>query len=166
LQTETADLWFQNGSSTMLTAFITHARLFAMAAISIPVVIEDLRKRHIPNWSCAVLFACGVALGIREGGLAGFGSALAGAAAGFATFFVFYLMGAMGGGDVKLMAACGSLAGLDGVLATTVMTAIAGALIAMISLAIAAARHRRAESIAYAPAIVLGTLLALVGRTG
>jgi prepilin peptidase CpaA len=150
----------------MLTPSIHQARVLSMVAISIPVVIQDLRARRIPNWSCAALFACGLGLGIGDSGLPGFASALAGAAAGFAAFFLFYLMGAMGGGDVKLMAACGSLAGLGGILTATVLTAMAGALIAVVSLGAGFVRHRRAESIAYAPAIVLGTVVTLLGRAG
>ncbi len=40
--------------------------------------------------------------------------ALAGAAAGFAVFLIFYLLGGMGGGDVKLMAGFGALLGAGG----------------------------------------------------
>ncbi len=150
----------------MLTPSAQQARMLSMLAISIPVVIEDIRNRRIPNWSCAALFVCGLAIGVWDAGLAGFGSALAGAAVAFALFLAFHVAGGMGGGDVKLMGACGAIAGLHGVLTATMMTAIAGALAALLSLGVAALRHRRVESIAYAPAIVIGTAVALLGRAG
>ena len=50
-------------------------------------------------------------------------TALAGTAAGFAVFLIFYLLGGMGGGDVKLMAGFGALLGTGRLLEAALWTA-------------------------------------------
>jgi prepilin signal peptidase PulO-like enzyme (type II secretory pathway) len=64
---------------------------------------------------------------------------------------------AMGGGDVKLMAAFGALPGPGGVLTAAVFAALIGALCALGALL----RGRRA--IPYAPALAAGACAALLG---
>ena len=46
-------------------------------------------------------------------GWRGAGSALLGTLAGASVFLIFYLLGGMGGGDVKLMAGFGALLGSE-----------------------------------------------------
>jgi len=87
--------------------------------------------------------------------------AAAGAAAGFLVFFVLHWMGGLGGGDVKLMAAFGALLGPAGVLTAALLAAVAGALLA----AAALLWRPRRVSIPYAPAIVIGAWLVLLGRS-
>jgi prepilin peptidase CpaA len=65
----------------------------------------------------------------------------------------------MGGGDVKLMAAYGALLGPSGILLAAVFTAVFGGL----SAAGASLYNRRAPTIPYAPAIVLGAWISLLG---
>jgi prepilin peptidase CpaA len=143
---------------------VLQAKLWSVLAISIPVVVEDVRTRRIPNWACGLLFLCGLAEGALHGGAAGFLSALGGAAVGFAVFLVFHLRGGMGAGDVKLMAACGAITGIPGVFTAAVLTAIAGAFIALVALARGLIRNKPGKSIAYGPAIVLGSLATLLGQ--
>jgi prepilin signal peptidase PulO-like enzyme (type II secretory pathway) len=76
---------------------------------------------------------------------------------GFLLLLPLNLCGAMGGGDVKLMAAFGTLLGRAGILAAAVFGAIAGAIWAL------AARLRGARAIPYAPAIAAGVWVSLVG---
>jgi prepilin peptidase CpaA len=122
-------------------------------------VFEDIRRQHIPNW--VTVGACGAALvyhGISRG-FAGLALALLGALAGFGIFLVFYCLGALGAGDIKLMAAFGALLGAHGVLLAAFLAAIIGALLAAGAMA-----WSRRPAIPYAPAIVLGAWLALLGR--
>lgn len=142
------------------------ARFWSMLAVSLPVLIEDVRTRRIPNWCCAALLVCGLVIGVADAGIAGLASSLLGALAGFFVFLVFYISGGMGGGDIKLMAACGSIVGVRALPVSAVLTAILGAAIAVLAACFGMARRRRMESIPYAPAIVLGSLLALFSRTG
>jgi prepilin peptidase CpaA len=99
--------------------------------------------------------------------------ALGGAAVGFAVFLVFYLLGGMGGGDVKLMAGFGALLGAGRLLEAALWTAGIGGILAVGALAWKTLRRNRREnvepnaekdSIPYAPAITLGVWLALVPK--
>lgn len=123
-------------------------------------VATDLRGRSIPNWLTGGGAAAGIGCGAWTGGAPGAGSALAGAAAGFAVFLLFHWLGGLGGGDVKLMAAFGALLGHRDVLPAAILAAIAGAVLAAIWLAC----RPRAAAIPYAPAIAAGAWLALWAR--
>src|SRR5262249_48436140 len=104
--------------------------------------------------------------------------ALGGAAAGFGVFLVFYLLGGMGGGDVKLMAGFGALLGASGILWAALWTAGVGGILAVLALMFKSALRwlgkakrveekqngEEKESIPYAPAIALGVWLSLVPK--
>jgi len=131
-------------------------------------VAEDLAKRTISNlWPVAALLG-GIACQFYSSGWRGVGAALLGAGGGFLVFLVFYLLGGMGGGDVKLMAGFGAMLGTGRLLYAALFTALAGGLIAMAVVgcdALLRALGRRGEkrflSIPYAPAIACGVVLAL-----
>ena len=155
----------------------------AVAAATCVAAAIDLRTRRVPNAFTRPLAATGVLLAAAGWGTAGVGGALAGWAVGLLLMLPGYLLGATGGGDVKLFAAAGSFLGPSLMVAALVHTAIAGALLA---LAIAARRGRLRDTVdgtvlivatrggyaaalsdpavrnrfAYAPAIAVGTTLA------
>ena len=133
----------------------------AAVAVGCAAVVGDLRSRTIPNWLSATGAAAGVVCGVWSAGAHGLLMALAGAAVGFAIFFVWHWMGGLGGGDVKLMAAFGALLGPSEIVIAAVLAAIAGA-----GLAVAVALWKpKAATIPYAPAIVAGVWLVLLGRS-
>ena len=135
--------------------------LFAIAiTLGCAAAFDDLRRNAVSNWINALALGAGLLYHAVRGGWTGFALALAGALLGFVVFLLFYWLGAMGGGDVKLMAAFGALLGPSGILLAALLAAPAGALIAAACLA----WNRRRRSIPYAPAIVLGAWLALLGR--
>jgi len=68
-------------------------------------------------------------------GLAGFFYSMGGLFLGLALLIVFYLVGGMGAGDVKLMAAVGSLLGPQGVFQAFIGTALVGGIYALLILA-------------------------------
>jgi prepilin peptidase CpaA len=115
-------------------------------------IAEDLARRRVSN--CLVLagLVCGLALHAAAGGWHGLGIAAAGAVLGFAVLLPFHLLGAMGGGDVKLMAAFGALLGPAGILLAAVLAAILGGVWAAAS----SLRKPGRAAIPFAPAIVLG----------
>ncbi len=91
----------------------------------------DLRKGRIPNrltygWAVAALLLRAILFGWR-----GIGDGIAGGFASGAVFFLFFLVRAMGGGDVKLMAAVGCLAGVRHALPILLASAIAGGILAV-----------------------------------
>jgi len=129
-------------------------------AVGAVAVVEDLRSRRIPNWLIASGIAAGLLCGGARAGWPGLGMASAGAATGFVLFLVFYLLGGMGAGDIKLLAAFGALLGPAEIFTAAVLAAAAGGLLALASLF----RSRRAGTIPYAPAIVAGVWLAVLGR--
>lgn len=106
--------------------------------------------------------------GVRHG-WEGAITAVLGTAAGFGIFFLLYVFGGMGGGDVKLLAGFGSLLGPGQVFGAAFLAAIFGAILASAvwagrSLALRGTASA-AKSIPYAPAIALGALLVLFSKT-
>lgn len=84
---------------------------WAVLGVSAGACLTDLRTRRIPN--VLTFAAAGAALVFAgvTGGWAGLGLALAGWAVGCALFLPFFLLGGMGAGDVKLLAALGAWLG-------------------------------------------------------
>jgi prepilin peptidase CpaA len=122
-------------------------------------VFSDLRSRVIPNWISIAAIAGALVYHAFRHGPFGLATAAGGTLLGFAVFLVFYLLGGMGGGDVKLMAAFGALLGPLGILVAALLAAMIGGLTAASSLLLNPSRR----TIPYAPAIVLGSWLALLG---
>lgn len=143
------------------------ARLqFAVALlVGLGATITDLRRRTIPNFYPVVALLSGCLLQGWSGGWRGAWEALGGAVAGFLVFFVFYLLGGMGGGDVKLMAGFGALVGVSRLTVFAFWTALVGGILALLVVGIARrgkGAHARPHSIPYAPAIAAGVCLALI----
>ena len=161
------------------------AQVWIAAFIGVAAIIEDLKHRRISNWIPCSAFGAGLLLQSVIYGWRGAVSALFGAAAGFSVFLIFYLLGGMGGGDVKLMAGFGAVLGTQKVLEAALWTAGCGGLMAALVIAIGAIRRvwrsrvsgairgdntapgssRAADSIPYAPAIAAGVWLSLVPKT-
>src|SRR5450432_1810067 len=145
--------------------------------VGMAAVIDDLARRHIANWIPAAALAGGFGWQIGRSGWQGALTALAGTAAGFAVFLTFYLLGGMGGGDVKLMAGFGALLGAGRLLEAALWTAGIGGIMALAVLGwkalrrsspapgtLSAEERQREAPIPYAPAIALGVWLSLVPK--
>ena len=141
--------------------------------IGLVASIEDLRRRQIPNWIPVAAILGGLAIAVRDHGLSGAGGSLLGLVAGFAVFFIFYALGAMGGGDVKLMAGFGAVLGWSRIWEASLWTAAVGGMVALAAIGGSAVRKkmfrkkksgsaRTADAIPYAPAIAMGAWLALI----
>jgi len=162
------------------------AQVWIAILVGLAATVDDLARRRIANWIPAAALAGGFGWQIGQNGIwPGVGYAAGGAAVGFAVFLVFYLMGGMGGGDVKLMAGFGALLGVSGVLWAALLTAAVGGILAVCALAWKALRRMLGaaspaaevsagggeerpagdkETIPYAPAITLGVWLSLVPK--
>jgi len=135
--------------------------LFAIAVLlGCAATIDDLRRRAIANGINAAGLVAGLVYHAANRGLTGLEWSAAGAAVGFAVFLIFYWMGGMGAGDVKLMAAFGALLGPSAILVAALLAAPLGALMAAGCLL----WRWRLRAIPYAPALTLGAWLSLLGK--
>jgi prepilin peptidase CpaA len=158
-------------------------QVWIAAVIGVAATVEDLAHRKISNWICGTALAAGLVLHIVSDGWRGGLTALLGAVTGFGVFLIFYLLGGMGGGDVKLMAGFGAVLGVNRLLEAALWTAACGGIFATLAIGFHALRglwrrpakvddgsrsavpeKRRLQSIPYAPAIAAGVLLSLVPK--
>jgi len=160
--------------------------VYAVAGCGSATAAIDLRVRRVPNPMTVGIAALGLLLAVLQATGVGVIGALEGCAVGLALMLPGHLIGATGAGDVKLMAAFGTLLGPGRTGTAFIYTAIAGGALALV---IAARRRRMSVTIertaallrtsgtaaadierpcednrfAYAPAIVAGALAAAMG---
>lgn len=91
----------------------------------------DIRVRRIPNWLVLAGLVAGVGLNTFLFEWAGLLFSLAGLGLAFLVYFPLYLLRGMGAGDVKLMAAIGSMVGWRDWLGIFIITAILGGIAAI-----------------------------------
>src|ERR1700749_3638515 len=85
--------------------------LFPMFVMLVWAAISDWRTRTIRNWLTLALAASGIFNSFVTAGAISPSDAGLGLLVGFAIPFVLFLMGALGGGDVKLLAGIGAWLG-------------------------------------------------------
>ena len=105
---------------------------FAFAAVLAIACVADLRTRRIPNALVLVTLALGMAqsmmhFGVWQGG----GRALAGLSVGLAIWLPFWLLGMMGGGDVKLFAAGAAWLGAGGAVEGALLAGLCGGVLSL-----------------------------------
>ena len=118
-----------------------NAQVWIAILVGLAAMIDDLARRQIANWIPLSALAAGFGWQIGQSGLNGLLYAGIGTVAGFAVFLIFYLLGGMGGGDVKLMAGFGALLGFHQLIAAALWTAGVGGLIAVGVLSVRAVRR-------------------------
>ena len=141
----------------------------------------EIRSRRIPNWLTLGGIALGLGAAAIEGGWDGLCDSALGRAIAGGLFLPFCLVGVVGGGDMKLMAAVGAIVGWPMVLRVVCNTCIAGGVISVAIMAwngvllstlanvfrIMVGMPRRNQGlrnppmVPYALAITLGTLVAV-----
>lgn len=92
----------------------------------------DLKSRRIPNWLNAALAVAGLFSALLPGSPLSFAWALAGLGVGFIIPFILFALGALGGGDVKLLAAIGCWLGPVGVVKVFLAAAVVGLVIVLV----------------------------------
>ena len=104
----------------------------AVATATITAAVVDVRTRRVPNALTGGIALVGLGIAALGLGRIGLLASLAGCLVGLALMLPGHLLGATGGGDVKLLAAVGTLLGPGATLRAFVATAIAGGLIAIV----------------------------------
>jgi len=161
---------------------------FAILAVGLTTaVLIDVRSRRIPNWLTALMAGAGLVMAL--GGVSGLTvtQAALGLVGGLVLMLPGHALGATGAGDVKLLAAVGTIVGPRVVFSAFLATAVVGGLFAVI---VAVRRGRlhatlegtrqlvaspsaaketieapgRKNRFAYGPAIAVGTLVAVLMR--
>ena len=94
----------------------------------------DLKERKIPNKITFTGILIGILFNIITGGWMGFMQSILGMFVGLAIFFLPFVMGGMGAGDVKLMGAIGALMGWRFSLVTALYSALVGGVMVLIYL--------------------------------
>ena len=103
------------------------------AALTVLVAcLFDVKSSRIPNALTFSAVAIAMAFHVLAPSGGGIAFALAGFAIGLAVFFPMFALGAMGAGDVKLMAAAGAWIGWKAVLFVALYGSIAGGILAVI----------------------------------
>lgn len=122
----------------------------------------DLRTRRVPNWLTFGVAAIGMAIAAARLDGVTVGGAFAGLGLGLLLMLPSYVFGRTGAGDVKMLAAVGTLLGPAAIVTAFFYSAIAGGVLALI----AAVRRREKDdhTFAYAPAIAVGAVLASIWR--
>lgn len=92
----------------------------------------DVREHRVPNALTIGGFVVALALQALQSGLPGLGTGLGGALVAFAIALPFFMVGGLGGGDVKLLTAVGAFLGLGSVLPFLAATAIVGGVMALV----------------------------------
>ena len=133
----------------------------ATALLVLVAALQDLRTRRIPNILLIVGCALGVVLNAWEAGWNGLVLSVAGLGVGLLLMLPGYLLRFTGGGDVKLLAAVGSLLGPGIIVYAFVFSIMAGAAVAIVQSIFAWAIQGAAS-----PATRYGTMLTAVIATG
>ena len=132
-----------------------------LAGLSILLVVSafsDLAHGVIYDWVTLPGIGLGLMAHGLTGGQAGVERALLGLGVGAAVFGLFFLLGSLGGGDVKVMAAVGALGGYPFVLWAMLYTVAIGGVMGLAVLM----KAGRQGTVPYGFAIASGTACAWV----
>ncbi len=94
--------------------------------------VQDVRTRKIRNWLTACMVLSGIAHSIAWPSSITPGDSILGTLVGFGLPLLLFIIGALGGGDVKLMAGMGAWLGVSGVIQVFAGTAIVGMVIVLV----------------------------------
>ena len=124
--------------------------------IALVFALIDIRKKQVPVKAVMLLALPAAVYAV----LTGFAGAVLGALAGFALTFVMFMLGALGGGDVKLYTLLGCFLGAHTAARSLMIAlfacAIVGAVMILISLARKSGKDIRKMQTPFVPFMLLG----------
>jgi len=103
-----------------------------LLSVAIVAAVYDWRFRRIPNWVSLAGLLAGFGAQIFLKGVEGLVSAGEGLGLALLIYFPLYLLRGMGAGDVKLMAALGSIAGPMNWFVLFMVTAVLGGIVGVL----------------------------------
>ena len=111
-------------------------QLLPLIALLLTAAVIDLRRRRIPNWLTAAIAACGLAQSFAPAlRTVTPTQAALGLLVGFALPLVPFILNAIGGGDVKLLAAVGAWVGPLNILIVFLLKDLVGLLLVLVQAA-------------------------------
>jgi prepilin peptidase CpaA len=122
-------------AQSFVSAGFGSAPALVLLAVALISAFTDLVRGKIYNAVTYPAIVVGVVLQVWLHGAAGLPLALAGFAVGFFPAFVLFVLGGMGGGDVKLLGAIGAIAGPVVATETLILAFLFGGLFALAKLA-------------------------------
>jgi prepilin peptidase CpaA len=134
------------------------APLLGMLCIA---AVIDWRHRRIPNWLTFLMALSGIASSFMAGAVAHPSQVIPGLFVGFAIPFVLFAMGALGGGDVKLLAGVGAWVGPI----LVVKIFLAAAIVGMVIVLVQSAKQKRLSAL-FRNSAVLTVNLINIDRIG
>jgi prepilin peptidase CpaA len=105
--------------------------LICALAIATVGAVQDVRARRIPNWLTYSGLLAALAVRGSFAGWPGVKGGLLGMLFAGGIFYLFFLLGGMGGGDVKLIAAVGAWVGAVQMISVLVVASLAGGVLAI-----------------------------------
>lgn len=111
---------------------------FVVACVGIAVAVTDVRSFRVPNKITYPFALGGIVFHLVTGGFPGLGMSLAGLAVGFAVLLFLHVLGAVGAGDVKLMAGVGAWLGVT---SAVYLFAVAAAATVVYAVAVLIVQH-------------------------
>jgi prepilin peptidase CpaA len=118
-----------------------------LALVTIAAAVFDYRQRRVPNWLAFSGVLVGIGLNSFLFQTQGLWMSLKGFGLALLIYVPLYLLRAVGGGDVKLMAAVGAIAGPANWLGIMLITAIFGGIAAIVLVAFKQRVRRTLENI-------------------
>jgi prepilin peptidase CpaA len=113
------------------------------AATVVSAALYDYRRRLIPNFITFPAIFTGLLIHWLHAGASGFYFSLRGLAIGGGFFLVLYLIGGIGGGDVKLLGSVGAFVGGEKILVIIILTVLIGGVMAIGKLGFSSIRLNR-----------------------
>ncbi len=109
--------------------------LIAAVLVASTGAVCDVRSARIPNWLTYSSLAAALVLRFVASGWSGLKGGLVGVLVAGGIFLILFFVGAMGGGDLKLMASVGAWVGSGHVVTVLLASAFAGGFLALVHVA-------------------------------